>query len=332
MTTASQNLMAEFRYTEARLRAIKERQWKDRWGKDYVAAILANPREAPGISSGCVMRPRKMGFREFHVLSTNEAAAALLALHHPGCWEVWDQRIMYPTPRPHFLAGHRGMVGQRLKNFRGTLDVADRLGMLSKHPKLRLKIGEDPHKWPLCPVFYISDLVLFMRDEAGPYTLNWPIKDKLEDFKKRSHRKTKRPPSEEEDSQVSRTLLEEEYYKDAGIRTQQIPGRQIDREVYFNLRELFADDGYSPSINDEQRSEMIALLVEGVGQDIPGHVLARKAAREFHVVAREALAILRQSIWRREIRIDLFRPFRVDKPLHPERTDVFVQYADWFRR
>lgn len=324
--------MAEFRYTEARLKTIKERQWQDRWGTDYLAAILANPKEAPGISTGCTLRPGKLGYRELHALSSNEVAAALLALHHPGCWQLWDQRIMYPTPRPHFLDGHRGTLGQQLMHFRGTLDVAERMGILARHPKLRLHIGDDPRRWPLCPAFYISDLLPFMTDSAGPYVLNWPIKDKLEDFNKRAHRKSKRRVDDKDDSQAIRTLLEETYYLDAAIRTQPIAGRDINREVFCNLREVFADDGYILSIQDGHRMEIVAMFLDAVGTDIPGQALVRKAAREFHIPDRESLAILRQAIWRREIRIDLFRPFLVDKPLRPEVVDVFAHYGPWFNR
>lgn len=324
--------MAEFRYTEARLKAIRDRQWKDRWGGDYLAAIFANPKEAPGISSGCVLRPRKLAYRELHVLSSNEMAAALLALHHPRCWQLWDQRIMYPTARSHFLDGHLGTVGQQLAHFRGTLDVADRLGILSCHPKVRLHIGDDPRKWPLCPAFYISDIVLFLADDAGPYVLNWPIKDKLEDFKIRAHRKNKRKHAGAQESQTVRTLLEETYYLDAGIRTEPVAGHEINREVFYNLREVFADDGYSLSINDKHRMEIVAMFIDAVGTDIPGHVLIRKAAREFHIADRESLAILRQAIWRREIHIDLFRPFLIDKPLRPENVDVLVRHGSWFKR
>jgi hypothetical protein len=38
------------------------------------------------------------------------------------------------------------------------------------------------------------------------------------------------------------------------------------------------------------------------------------------------------AVWRREIRIDLFRPVLVDRPLRPERVDPIVRYASWFER
>lgn len=324
--------MAEFIYNQARLNLIKQRQWKDRWGSEYVPAIFAVPKEAPGISTGTIIRARKLDYRECHVLSENERAAVLLGLHHPGCWELWDQKIMYPTPRPHFLDGHYGAAGEQLKHFRGTLDVAERLDMLSRHPKVRLKIGDDPHKWPLCPAFYISDLILFMRDAAGIYVLNWPVKDKLEDFKRRAHKTSRRLPEDIDDRQVARTLLEETYYQDAGIRTQEVAGCEINRDVYYNLREVFAADAIPLTIEGEQRSAIVSLFESSIGKDVPGYVLVRDVARRSHIDDREALVILRQAIWRRELRIDLFRPFLLDKPLHPERIDVLSHYRAWFRR
>jgi hypothetical protein len=44
------------------------------------------------------------------------------------------------------------------------------------------------------------------------------------------------------------------------------------------------------------------------------------------------MALIHQGIWRRELRVDLFRPVLADKPLRREVTDVLVKYADWFAR
>lgn len=324
--------MAEFKVTEARLRTIKRRQWKDRWGANYIAAIFADPKEAPGISTGTILRPRKVGMREFHTLSSNEAFVALLALHHPNCWDLHEQRILPPTPRPHYLFGHPRASGLSFSHFAGTLDVADRLGVLSKHPRVRLRIGNDPSKWPMAPFPYLSDLVLYMEDGIGPYVVNWPVKGKYEDFRKRGPGRNRVSPDQDDPTAITRNLIEETCFLDAGIRTQRIAGKAIDFDVRCNLRELFLDDTYPTTINEIHRSEISFIIGETIGSDVPAHNIARRIAKDFKISDREAVALIKQGIWRRELRVDLFQPVLMDKPLRPEREDVFVRYGGWFCR
>ena len=152
--------MAEPKITWARLLQVKQRQWTDHWSPDYVAGIFADPMEAPGISTASILRPVKLGGRQLHTLSFNETCAALLALYNPACFEVFDQRILSPAPRPHLLHGHPKADGLRLAPFKGTIDVVDRLGTLGKHPKVRAQIGADPARWPWVPFPYFGDLTL----------------------------------------------------------------------------------------------------------------------------------------------------------------------------
>ncbi len=288
--------------------------------------------EAPGISTGTILRPRKVGRREFHTLSSNETFAALLVLHHPSCWELHEQRILPLTPRPHYLFGHPRASGLSLTHFAGTLDVTDRLGTLSKHPSVRLRIGSDPRKWPIAPFPYFSDLILFMEDAVGSYVLNWPIKDKYEDFRRRGPCNNRLSPDLDDPTAIARNLIEETCFLDAGIRTQRIAGKAIDFDVRCNLRELFLDDTYPTTISEIHRPEINYVFREAIGADVPAHVIARKVANDFRISTREAVALIKQGIWRRELRVDLFQPVLMDKPLRPETEDVFVRYQDWFCR
>ncbi len=129
--------MAVNKINEARLRLIQKRQLRDAWGKDYQAAIWATPAEAPSISTPTILHPAKLGGRPMHTLSRPETWTALLALYHPGVWDIHEQRILYPGPRPHFLDGHRLTVGQAFRHLRGTLTVAEEMGCLSKTCSLK---------------------------------------------------------------------------------------------------------------------------------------------------------------------------------------------------
>lgn len=325
--------MAQFKMTDQRLRVIKERQWKDRWGLDYVAAIRADPKEAPGISTGSILRPRKLGGREFHTLSAAETFTSLLVLHHPNCWEAWEQRVLFPTARPHPLFGHPSTSGIALKPLAGTIDVADRLGILSKHPKVRLRVGDDPAKWPLAPFPYIGDILTFMRDDAGVYALNLTVKNKFSDFRRKGPKgRAKRSSEEDDPDAVFRHRLEEVYYADAGIRTQQVAREALPDDLCWNLRDLFLDDTYPTTVSEPHRVEIVSQLCADVGVAEAANVLAYRLARDYRIEEREVVALIKQAIWRRELRVDLFRPILMDRPLRPEKTDVFETFSHWFAR
>ncbi len=325
--------MAIARMNEPRLRLITSRQWKDRWGGDYVAAIFATPKEAPGVSVPAILRPEKLQFRDFHTLSQPETWAALLALHHPLVWEAHEQRILYPRPRAHYLYGHARAKGMSFPAFAGTLDVADRLGILDKHPKVRLKEGDNPENWPLAPFPYVGDLLLFLEDEKGPYAVNWPVKDKYKNFRRRGPNSQGKPRRDVDDEgAIARQFLEKTYYEDAGIRTQQVAGEAIDFDLRCNLADLFGDHGLRVDIDDGVRDGVIHLFRKAIGAEVPAYIVAQEAAAMYGLEGRQTLALMRQGIWRRELRVDLFRPVLADKPLHPEVEDVFVRYGHWFAR
>jgi len=324
--------MAQAKITHERLLQVKRRQWDDRWGADYLAGICADPKEAPGISTGTILRPKKLGGREFHTLSRSETWCALLALYHPDCWELFDQRVMSPTPRPHLLFGHAFASGLRLKPFKGTLDVAERLGMLSKHPKVRLQNDSDPAKWPLAPFPYFCDLNLCMRDEDGPYLLDWPVKDKFEDFRRRGPGKSRARPDEDDPAVIQRGLLQLTYFADADVRTHQVVGRAIDFHVRCNLRDLFLDHTFPTTVTEIVREEIMGLYTENVGADVPANLIALQASRRYGIPEREATALLKQGIWQRRLRVDLFQPVLMDKPLRRETQDVLNRYGGWFKR
>lgn len=324
--------MAQVKMTWTRLQQIRRRQPKVLWSPNYVAATFADPREAPGISSGTILRPMKLGFRELHTLSFNETCAAFLAIYNPNCWEVFDQLALSATPCPHLLYGHPRASGLQLPDFKGTVDVTERLGILEKHPRVRAEIGRDPANWPMVPFPYISDLTLCLQDEAGPYVVDWPIKDKFENFRRRGVHKSRARPDEDDPAVVNRTRLQEVYFKDAGIRTVQVVGSSIDFHVRCNLRELFLDESYPLTVAESARIEILGMYRECIGRDVPANRLAHQAARDYRIAPREAVAVMKQGIWRRELRVDLFQPVLMDRPLCPESQDILVRYADWFKR
>lgn len=327
------NNMAQTKITWERLLQVTRRQRQDRWSPHYIAGIFADPLEAPGISTAAILRPRKLGGRELHTLSYNETCAALLALYNPACFEIFDQRMLSPEPRAHLLYGHPKAVGISLPSFKGTLDVAERLGRLSKHPKVRAQDGANPADWPWVAFPYFGDLTLCLEDADGPYVVDWPIKDKAEDFRRRGPKRGTSRPDRDDPGTVARQALQEQYFLDAGIRTQQIVGCSIDFHVRCNLRALHLDVSRpSADMDDAALDDLVHELRETVGKDIPAYLTARRLSNLFKLRPEDVMVVLYQAIWSRQIRVDLFRPVLADTPLRAEREDVLTHYANWFAR
>lgn len=324
--------MAQVKVNIQRLTAIRKRQAVDHWGKDYVAAIFATPKEAPGISRPSILVPEKLGGRDMHLLSLPEKAAGLLALYDPNTWEIHEEKVLSTGPRPHFLFGHPRALGTHWPSLKGTVDVANRMGRLKKHPKVKFqnpKTGE----WQWTPFPYIGDLLLYRQDEKGAYCVNWTVKDKYKDFKKRGPR-----PSEqlytgdgiEQDDE--RHELERKYYADAEIRTVQVSGQAINKHVVANLAELFLHHACHVDLSLAVRQKIVEEFLDSFGTPIPVFEHISRISRQLAIHWRIVQTVLRQGVWNRHIRVDLYQPFLMDQPLRCETQDVLVQYADWFKR
>jgi|SRR5471032_1560193 len=317
----------------ARLRTIRDRQWKDRWGADYIASVWATRQEAPSLSGASILRPRKLGGREFHTLSGQETFAALLALHNKRLWDLHEQRVLFPEPRAHFLFGHPRAAGRSFSPFAGTVDVASRLGILSKHPKVYIQTGDAAQPSIVVPFPFIGDLLLYLEDEAGVYALNWAVTDKLKDGRPRGPRpRGIRRKDGDAPSRIDPLKIGQIYYQDAGIRTQMVSGASIDFEVRCNLRDLFLEQNQVIDLPLEVKDNISAVFRAGVGSGIPAYELVRQVAADFKISDRNAITVLKQGIWNRKIRVDLFRPILMDRPLWAEVCDVFDRYREWFGR
>jgi hypothetical protein len=122
------------------------------------------------------------------------------------------------------------------------------------------------------------------------------------------------------------------YYDDAGVRTHLTAREGLPFDLRCNFRNVFVDDAFPVPLEAAARIEAIECLRTYVGRDLPAYFAALAVSRRFRITAREATALIHQAIWRRELRVDLFRPFLMNKPLWPEVVDVLVHYQDWFKR
>ena len=325
-------MAAQCNLAEVTFRRIYLRQWKDRWREQYDAGIHARGREVPSLSGAGILTPQKVGRREFHCLSRGEVWAALLALFNPAVWEIHEQRILYPSPRRHFLEGHPRGAGHHWPPLRGTLDVASRLGFLPHIESIRIE-GASAGEYSYVPVFWLGDLLLFLEDEAGPYLVNWSVKDTLAAFGKPGPRRHGKMPTNKELEQAhARHRIEVVYYEDAGIPTREIGCDQIDTNLAYNLRDLCLCEAPSAAVNEEKRSRAIETFRQEVGSETPANVVVSDVAQRLAIDPADSKCILYQALWARQVRIDLFQRFLLNKPLRPERVDPLQRYSNWFAR
>lgn len=310
-----------------------ERQPGNRFGAEYQAAQRATPKEAPSVSRATILNAAKIGGRELHLLSAPEFAAALVALYHPQVFDLQEQRLLSPGPAQHPLVGHPRAIGLGLPSLPGTVEIMDQLGQADKHPTIIDKRQRDPGEWRRVPWPYIGDLLLFLEDAQGPYCVNWTVKGDSASFVSRGDlgpRPSRRDAIDP--AVVLRHEVERLHYAAAGIRTVQIVGSQFEPDLIANLRILFTHHARRIDCTPSQHRAVVDLLGAAIGTEMVMASVLSQVSRRLGIDAFAARAILYQSVWNRQLRIDLFQPIVADHPLLPEQEDLCSRYASLFSR
>lgn len=317
---------------EKRLRRISKRQSNPTWNKDYVPSILAVRGEAPSISHALTITPEKLDGREVHLLSLAEFSAALLGLYHPDTVGLQEQRALSSGGCPHPLHNFKAASPVGLQPFAGIVDVADRLGYLDALFKVKIKDAAAPggYRWVVFP--FIGDLLWAMRTkDCRHYCLNWSVKDSEDAFKRPLEcKRFISPEGKVADGILVRHELERAYYQDAGIRTVFLAANTIDPHVSSNLRQLFLHHGRRLSLPLAQHEELIGRFRTCLESGVPALELIAKLTGAGKYSLDDCRNVLYQAIWNRKLRVDLFRPILINRPLNPEAQDVIEVYADWF--
>lgn len=161
-----------------RARRIQRRSTPGAWGPKFEPAIRGNRSEGPSVSRISQINCGLLG-RRLHALSAGEQEAILLALYNPTLLDLHEQRPLSPQPSSHPLQSHPLMSGQVLPTLSGTLAIANKLGLLSFHPKAWVPStaeGADAASGFWAPSAWIGDLLLYLQDSDGPYCVHWDVK------------------------------------------------------------------------------------------------------------------------------------------------------------
>ena len=309
------------------LKKIYARQKTGMFGGDYTPSIQATKFEAPRISWATIMRSERLG-RSLHLLSSAEKQAALLALYNPSLFDLHEQKMLWVTSSEHPLYGHQASTGMLLKSFEGTLKVCERMGHVEWHHGFYMPKDEGVERMPFP---YIGDLLLFcMGDENYPYCVNWTVKKYREDFSEKDYGKVKGHLKKQKDMLAAefRHELEERYYSDAGIRTVRFVPDDIDVQVLVNLDLLFSWHHRSIPLEENIVTDLIEDLNFGVVKgDTPFSIINRYL---MYANREHLLCVFYNAVWTRRLRVSLFDPVLVDKPMREEKRDVLSVYQYLF--
>lgn len=302
-----------------------ERQDPYRFGAGYLAATMATRDEAPPNSRPSQLYMARLE-RHLQLMGDPEKKVALLAGYNDSVIEILDQPLLWPTEHINPLSVLDPDRAYLYSPFRGTIDVADRLGYLDLHPTISYRKNGQAKTvpWPLQ-----GDFLLLIKDGANYRCVNWPVKQTRDDFlaHKRGSKKT-----EEKSRRKKRVRYEIElvYNKDARIPTVPIAGDDIDDTLAANLLKLCCYASVATALEDDQKGAIIEALAAGIATGTPPSVILARFAVQERCTIYDARVLFHQAIWERKLRIDLFSPVRINSPAIPEITDVLDHYSDWF--
>lgn len=319
--------------SDDRLKLIYQRQGDPPpWDKTYIPCTLATPQEAPSISWAVTLTPSKLG-RETHLLSETEFHAALLGLYHPDVIGLQEQRMLSPEPTMHPLwtMPHEGRV--HLPPMKGVIEVADRLGYLSLLPRLRISSRKFSERHLTVVFPWSGDLLWALRGASeNVYCVNWTIKDKKENFVRPMPRPDGKLNSLFPSQRIlARHEIERAYYLDGCIPTIRVTGEDLDEHVSANLRQLFLHHRRWVALSNDHQAEIFEKFLAAFEAEIPPNEVIANLVMRGKFSAEVCKAVLSQAIWERRLRVDLFKPVLINRPLRPEVGDVLIKYQDWFR-
>lgn len=311
----------------SRQATLEERQKSQHWGPLYQPAILAARGEAPSKSIPCCM-PSRLG-RSLHLLSKAEKTLCTLALYNPALWDLHEQHALTWRPAPHPLSCHPFWRGYSWPASSGTVRISEELGILQQHPRIFVSAG-DEGRWMV--VSFIGDLLLYMQDAIGPYLLSWDCKAKMGDHgmpgpEKALALRTKRDHQKAE----VRERIYQRYMAELGIRIVQVAGAQIDVNVARTLSSLCGLHTRVVELTKSHRDDLAAEFANALVQGNPPLTVIQKKTRNLKD-SQQAVLHLKQLIWNRSLRVDLFSTIEIDHPLRPESQDVLATYEALFRR
>lgn len=298
-----------------RIKRLRSRQKTSAWTRDYRPATQATKKEAPTISQATIIRNTKKFGRDLHALSATERDALLVALWLDEVLDVNEQKVLQPYKSPHPLTNFPLAHGMRLPELKGMVDAYERLGELKAYPELKIEIEGEGRK-ASAPGLFEGDLLLYLKDDQGPYCVNWTIKRTQDQFKIANIGDTEFLQSEKNKKKAwIRHAAEELYYQDAGIPTYQVTSENFNKNLIKNLRASYP---YQMRMNESLTGSMPSaeiLIRSSCGSGDTLLDLGKYFCRKKGLVFDDWKVIVFTILWRRRLNFDLTKPFFIDAPI-----------------
>jgi hypothetical protein len=267
-------------------------------------------------------------------MSDPERHAMLLGLHLGRPVDLNEGRMLSCEPCAIRLSAHPGAAALPVSRLRGTVQIAEELGVLDVHP--RVSVADPAHAGRRLTVPYplLGDLLWIFKDAQGPYIVNWSVKNKPEDFERPAISRGRRRAgtADEERAERARHAIEEAYYRDANVPTVRVTSVDLPAPITNNLRQVYGWHNRATRLRGEGRNELVEVLRAHMRMQIPPVETLRQRAHKSGWTLHDGLAVLYQAIWHRDLRVDLWEPINVDRPLRPESCDPRGHFSSWFAR
>jgi hypothetical protein len=314
----------------ARLKEILRRQSPPRCGKEYEPAIKAFREEAPSISWVSRVYWNLLD-RKVHFLSRVEQAAGFLAMSSPQIWELQEQRMLPVIDSPHPLSYFGKESDRLLPRLPGTLEVAEKLGLIKHHPLIKVPNKDGSVDEILFP--WIGDLLLYLKDSQGCYCVNWTIKGVKDNFENSNLNSLKGKTFNRNDEKSwARHVIEESMYAAAGIRTVRITGEDLNVDINNNLRQLWLWHHRETKLSSAEAQEIIGEFAIAMIKEVPPIETVLYLHAEFGFEIDDIKAVLYQAISKRFLKVDLTWPIILSEPLNREVFNIWDRTAHLFAR
>jgi len=310
--------------TRQRLETILRRQDPPRFGKDYEPAIKATVAEAPTRSRPAEVESAKLG-RAVSTLKVAHREFLPLVLHCPWVIDLQEMRMLPYMPAPHPLHGHPAAEEMLLTSMKGTLAVAEELGVLRDHPVLEDESGREE----LEPGCWVGEFLVFLQDEAGPFCHNFQLEAREDGL---AGPETKPAGTRKRRGDGSASRVEQRLYAHVDIPTFRVNTAEVDPLVVANLGQLLLWHKREHRFDDEQQEILQQAFEMGIDAGASALEVIEGLELSEGFDRYETKVWLHQAIWQRKLRIDLFQRFYMEEPLAPETQDIFDVYGNWFRR
>lgn len=314
-----------------RLAVILERQDPVRWGAKYIPGQLGTKEEAPEASRPGTVYSHLLG-REVHVMGNPERYALLLGFYSGLVGELHEGRMIHSEPASGPMTGYEPAKGIPMVGHSGTINVADRLGLLRWHPTIQVPDKADATKKLTVGYPLLGDLLWYLHLPGRIRCVNWTVKDKEEDFEKPYEGSW--PPRRISASQVeaarARVLIEEATYLEAKVPTIRVALELIPVSLRENLRAIYKFLRYPCALDENLRRDFIGDINLRLSDCTSIFETARGYLSKYGGTLNEYQKAANQAIWNKEVRINLNQSFCFDQPVRPEPAKMLSKFAQWF--